>query len=442
MLLRKKHNDFGDPTTNKLVNKGVVAFDKDDYVDDGVIRLRDINMIVSMWYIFILSVLLWWLPVFGQMIAGYLGGRKAGSAIRGVVATLIPCLIIIVILIMVDAGLLPSLGMMGGVPSSLVGGISSVSPRAGIYLSGIFSSLGALTGLNGNGLVIIIVFGLIGGMMADMNKKEIAQATDGGGHVYDGLSSFISGANISKLADLVAERVLWTLGAMDQGGKKLLGKSYQEPAAVGFGEFKKLPAPANDFTPQPRLKEWMGPEPEQAFGYEFESPDDIESFPFEESPAITPRRWGGLKKVKHDPYSMEWGVTHRSLSENGIEDHWREQTGRDYQTERGEDLIVVEPLPKPRKRAVTRKRATTPKREKSDAVIYDGNGKELEEKMTNKRKTTPVRKKQPALITRALEKQEKIEEEKKGSEPAPEPKEEPKVEKPKREKIAQSFDML
>src|SRR3972149_10597485 len=37
----------------------------------------------SMWgamkYVPVLSVLLWWLPTFGQMIAGYIGGRRSGG---------------------------------------------------------------------------------------------------------------------------------------------------------------------------------------------------------------------------------------------------------------------------------------------------------------------------------------------------------------------------
>ena len=84
MLFRKKNSDFGDPTTNKLLNKGVYNFDKGEYVDDDRrIRLLERNMVAGMWYVFILSILLWWLPVFGQMISGYLGGRKAGNSIPG-----------------------------------------------------------------------------------------------------------------------------------------------------------------------------------------------------------------------------------------------------------------------------------------------------------------------------------------------------------------------
>src|SRR3989337_919678 len=45
-------------------------------------------------YVTLLSILLWWLPTFGQMIAGYVGGRRAGSPWRGVAAALVPVVLI------------------------------------------------------------------------------------------------------------------------------------------------------------------------------------------------------------------------------------------------------------------------------------------------------------------------------------------------------------
>src|SRR3989454_8696076 len=48
----------------------------------------------SMWsamkYVLALSVLLWWLPTIGQMIAGYIGGRCAGGHWRGGGAAVAP----------------------------------------------------------------------------------------------------------------------------------------------------------------------------------------------------------------------------------------------------------------------------------------------------------------------------------------------------------------
>lgn len=44
-------------------------------------------------WMFVLSVLLFWLPVVGPLIAGFVGGRKAGSLTNAILAVFIPGLI-------------------------------------------------------------------------------------------------------------------------------------------------------------------------------------------------------------------------------------------------------------------------------------------------------------------------------------------------------------
>jgi hypothetical protein len=44
-------------------------------------------------WMFVLSLLLFWLPVLGPLIAGFVGGRKAGSLGNAVIAVILPGLI-------------------------------------------------------------------------------------------------------------------------------------------------------------------------------------------------------------------------------------------------------------------------------------------------------------------------------------------------------------
>ena len=44
----------------------------------------------SVGYAFVLLISLWWLPVLGPIIIGYVTGRKAGDPVKGVIAMLIP----------------------------------------------------------------------------------------------------------------------------------------------------------------------------------------------------------------------------------------------------------------------------------------------------------------------------------------------------------------
>jgi hypothetical protein len=43
-----------------------------------------------MFWMFVLSILLFWVPVLGPLVAGFVGGRKAGSVGNAVLAVFLP----------------------------------------------------------------------------------------------------------------------------------------------------------------------------------------------------------------------------------------------------------------------------------------------------------------------------------------------------------------
>lgn len=68
-----------------------------------------------LWMAFI-SLLLFWLPVFGPLIAGIVGGKKAGGVMAGMMAALLPAIIIGGALFVFGSALtgLPIIGMIAG----------------------------------------------------------------------------------------------------------------------------------------------------------------------------------------------------------------------------------------------------------------------------------------------------------------------------------------
>ena len=67
-------------------------------------------------WMFILSLLLFWLPLIGPCIAGFVGGRKAGSVSNAVLASLLPALAVGAALFFFGSLLtgMPLLGMIAG----------------------------------------------------------------------------------------------------------------------------------------------------------------------------------------------------------------------------------------------------------------------------------------------------------------------------------------
>lgn len=88
-----------------------------------------------LWMIF-LSLILFWLPVIGSLIAGIVGGKKAGSATRGFLACLIPALILSFGVLFVFTPFMPGF---------LIGLIGS-SMTIGLLLSNIPLICGAIIG--------------------------------------------------------------------------------------------------------------------------------------------------------------------------------------------------------------------------------------------------------------------------------------------------------
>ena len=154
--------------------------------DDGnegkkVKRARKAYSIWSaMKYTMILSILLWWLPVFGQMIAGYIGGRKAGSPWRGLIAAILPVIALFAVITTLDYVFTQNLYGSGTTTTSLLAGFTAGMPIVGPYLdftreyvSKFIDSLAGTSPYGLNSYVITLAFAYIGGILADQTRREI-----------------------------------------------------------------------------------------------------------------------------------------------------------------------------------------------------------------------------------------------------------------------------
>ncbi|MGM0420274.1 MAG: hypothetical protein ACQEQG_04695 [Bacillota bacterium] len=84
-------------------------------------------------WMLIIATLLFWLPVIGPLLAGVVGGKKAGGLGTAIIASLLPALLLGVFLFMVSSLLtgLPVFGILAG-----AGGAAAALTQAGPLLAG------------------------------------------------------------------------------------------------------------------------------------------------------------------------------------------------------------------------------------------------------------------------------------------------------------------
>tara|TARA_Y100000588_G_scaffold366408_1_gene432094 strand:+ start:285 stop:605 length:321 start_codon:yes stop_codon:yes gene_type:complete len=84
-------------------------------------------------WMFIISILLFWLPVVGPLVAGFVGGMKAGGVGSVILATILPSLVLGVALFFL-AALLSGLPIVGFIAAA--GGLVLALSQVGLLLVG------------------------------------------------------------------------------------------------------------------------------------------------------------------------------------------------------------------------------------------------------------------------------------------------------------------
>src|SRR5437016_13785166 len=131
--------------------------------------------------ILILSFLLWWIQPAGPMIAGYVGGRRAGSPIKAVIAALMPVFAIYI----ANAAYAHNfashqIDFVASLPAVVSDGVSSILPFLVpykefmvSYMKGFVEALTTTFGMGTNGYLMVVIFAYIGGRIAEQTRREL-----------------------------------------------------------------------------------------------------------------------------------------------------------------------------------------------------------------------------------------------------------------------------
>ena len=125
----------------------------------------------------VLLFVLGWIPMIGHMVAGFVGGRRAGSPARGLIATTVGTLAVLLILFIIVESIR---GINAALLNDPEGEIMTLTASAPLfqqlfnlfldYTRQLFGS--ADFSINYGVYMVTIPFGIIGGIFADQAQKE------------------------------------------------------------------------------------------------------------------------------------------------------------------------------------------------------------------------------------------------------------------------------
>lgn len=87
------------------------------------------SIISGIFWMFLISILLFWLPGFGPLIAGIVGGKKSGGVVNAIIAVILPAAVLGIFLFLFTSLLTgaPIIGFVAGAGSFILV-ISNVGP--------------------------------------------------------------------------------------------------------------------------------------------------------------------------------------------------------------------------------------------------------------------------------------------------------------------------
>jgi hypothetical protein len=132
-------------------------------------------------YILLISLMLYWLPIIGQMIAGFVGGRRAGSPLKAIIAALLPLFVLFFISQALQDGIIPIKVQQGGVLLFIaikaaidrLPVASSYMNFATAYVGSFINELNAAASFKAGDYLITIAFAYIGGILSDQSRREL-----------------------------------------------------------------------------------------------------------------------------------------------------------------------------------------------------------------------------------------------------------------------------
>lgn len=130
----------------------------------------------GLFYTLLFSLMLWWIPIAGPAIAGYIGGRKSGDTSKALTASLVTTSVLVMITLLLAPF---QSGFLGGASTYFGKGVLTLSQSSLIAYSGLLTDLYTGYGLVKTftlivpgSLIILNAFSYTGGFVSKFRAQE------------------------------------------------------------------------------------------------------------------------------------------------------------------------------------------------------------------------------------------------------------------------------
>ncbi len=132
-------------------------------------------------YILMISLMLYWLPLVGQMIGGFIGGRRAGSPWRAILAALLPVIVLYGMSTALSTGIIPirfqnATLLTYVLIKDALEKLPIASPYvsfATTYVGSFINELKTAASFKVGNYLITIAFAYVGGILSDQSRREL-----------------------------------------------------------------------------------------------------------------------------------------------------------------------------------------------------------------------------------------------------------------------------
>lgn len=196
--MKKSSTGSSELTGSRIVGAADAVLGTDSADTDRIFNMKS-SFLLTFLALFVIG----WIPTIGQAVAGYVGGRRAGSPLRAFITSVCATVLMIVVLFTISITIDAACALTSTTLEKQIEEFSASYPLIGSLAHGAYDYLcalfgtGSITSVNVVMYLATIPFAILGGVMSDQLKREMrfvsGRSADANRRTFRSISSHEAG---------------------------------------------------------------------------------------------------------------------------------------------------------------------------------------------------------------------------------------------------------